>query len=167
VVKATQKQPAIKKLNNFVEGWDILRIEFLVDSLGGSKRNLYPTLKDLGDPLKTLRAARNFLAHKHLSPSDESPTDSDLVGLVGSARKYLPGINSLDEASSRDIYKKLETLELCTYNRRSKENEDSEDSDVLSHLDNADQIARTRQEGGSHALKLTWQGTSECVSLAA
>ena len=60
---------------------------------------------------------RNDNAHPDGDPENLGQDDYHLMGLVQSARTYLPIINNLKDMELGEVYKNLERLEKCLFYR--------------------------------------------------
>jgi hypothetical protein len=117
VVDAAQKEKALKHLNNFQEGWDLLRFIYLVDRLKGT--DPFPNLKDVKLELKKYRDLRNKRgAHQdHCAPGGPGLDDDQLRLIISFSKANIPAINSLERTSAdaAKIRTKLRKLRLCLY----------------------------------------------------
>jgi hypothetical protein len=75
----------------------------------------FPNRSEIVKALGECRAQRNDNAHPDGDPEKPGENDFDLMGLVQSARKYLPMINDLKGTELEEVYKNLERLDDCLF----------------------------------------------------
>jgi hypothetical protein len=126
ILDAVEKEPKLKSVNNFIEGWDLSRFVYLVDSCKDG------VLGERGAAaaLKKLRDARNAKSHEDYKRAHL--TNSGFHTLIHDARTHLPKIrNALAKSSVRctDIYVNLKKLDDCLRFPKAK---DGSESDVNS-----------------------------------
>jgi hypothetical protein len=104
----------IDKLNNFEEGWDMLRFLQLLEKLPND--DPFPHRKDVVDILKKGRKIRHDDAHSDGSRNQEGFDDDDLYStFICGTKKYLPLVNGMNDATETK-FKRLKQLIDCIPN---------------------------------------------------
>lgn len=113
VLVGMKKVPALEKLGNFINQWDLSRFVTVIDALGNK------------DPLKEIPAIqnlvkgwpkfRNHLSHEAFAPDADIFSDRELMVYIKDATDGLCKIRGLDESSveAQINYRRLNQLENC------------------------------------------------------
>jgi hypothetical protein len=103
---------ALDKLNNFEEGWDMLRFLQLLEKLLND--DPFPHRKAVVNILIKGRTIRHEHAHSDGSWNQEGFDDDDLYStFIYGTKKYLPLVNGMNDATKTKFKRRLKQLTDC------------------------------------------------------